>query len=96
MQILVHKLVKFAQGILRVLDMITKITFPILLLNKLFFNSEALNNKTVLNLNFEIIFLKTIKHALNRLMHGAIQLLCEHNLIISKNLIYHRINELVF
>ena len=25
-------------------------------------------------LNFEVVFLKTIKHALNRLLHGAIQL----------------------
>ena len=35
MQILVNKYGQFAQGMLRVLDMLPQITFPILLINKL-------------------------------------------------------------
>ena len=31
--------------------------------------------KKILNLNVNVIFLKTIKHALNRFLHGAIQLM---------------------
>ena len=73
LQILVNKHGKLAQGMLGVLDMITKITFPTLLINKLILVGSSQWEKNV-ELNFEVVFLKTIKHALNRLLHGAIQL----------------------
>ena len=73
---------------LGVLHMITKLTLPILLMNKLIL-PEALKEK-ILNLNFEVVFLKAIKHALNRFSHRAIQLLfCVHNGQIQLQLIKH-------
>ena len=65
-QIPINKPFKCAQGMLGVLDMITKLTLPILLINKLL-------REKILNLNFEVVFLKTLKHALNRFLHRAIQ-----------------------
>ena len=58
---------------LGVLDMITKLTLPILLINKLILRGSS-RKKKILNLNFEVVILNTIKHAFNRLLHGAIQL----------------------
>ena len=57
-----------------VLDMIIKLTAPILLINKLILRGSSWRKK-ILSLNFEVVFLTTIKHALNRFLHGAIQLL---------------------
>ena len=57
LQILVNKHEKNAQVMLGVLDMLTKITFPILLINKPIF----LGGKTILNLNFEVVFLTNYK-----------------------------------
>ena len=64
------------ENMLRVLDMIIKLTLPILLINKLFFTRKLFQEK-ILNLNFEVVFLKTIKDALNKFLHGAIQLLLQ-------------------
>ena len=50
--------------------MINQLTLPMLLINKL-----ILCGKTILNLNFEVVFLKTIKHALIRFLHGAIHII---------------------
>ena len=51
--------------------MITKITFPILLINKLISLGSSWWEK-ILSFIFEVVFLKTKKYALNRLLHGAI------------------------
>ena len=54
--------------------MITKLTLSILLINKLILRGSSLRKK-ILNLNFEVVILKTLKHALDRFLHGAIQIL---------------------
>ena len=59
---------------LGVLDMIPKLTLPMLLINKLVLRGSS-RRKKILNLNFEVVFLKTIKHALTRFLQGAIQFL---------------------
>ena len=56
--------------------MIIKLTLLILLINKLFFTRKLFQEK-ILNLNFEVVFLKTLKDALNKFLHGAIQLLLQ-------------------
>ena len=60
-QISVNKLWKCAQGMLGVLDMITKLILPILL-NKLILRG-TLEGKKILNLNIKVVFF--IKHALD-------------------------------
>ena len=52
---------------LGVLDMITKLTLPILLITKLILRGSS-QRKKIFNINFDIVFLKTIKHPLNRLL----------------------------
>ena len=71
------KLWKCAQGMLGVLDMITKLTLRILLINKLILRGSSWREKI---LNFDVVFLKTIKHAINRLLHGAIHYRYEQSL----------------
>ena len=61
LQILVNKYEKFAQGMLRVLDMIPQITFPILLINKLILLGSSyshVSGEIILNLNFEVVLSK--------------------------------------
>ena len=63
--------------------MITKLTLPKLLINKLFLRGSSKRNK-IFNLNFNVVFLKTIRHALNRYLHGAIQFIVRQNVVIGK------------
>ena len=57
-----------------VLDMITKLTLPTLLVNKLISRRSSQGKKQTLSLNFKVVFLKTIKHALSMLLYAATQL----------------------
>ena len=57
---------------LGLLNMTTKLTLPILLINKLIL---------LRSLKFEVVFLKTIEPALSRLLHGAIQFIWKQHQI---------------